>query len=285
MWTIFQVSCSSSSWIYWVIIIMCSVIGIMTMLLLLLAYLSTSDPMVVYLYGQDIILLATDSESDIQSIDFKRIDYEILERSQIDIYIGNPNVYNESIFKQGNVQPQSSVLVNREYLTPNSTLTVQFQPDNVNETNFIAIIEIKNGLNGTYNMYAETIVTSPSNYTWTFNESDYYTIWIKSSVQLNYTITGEVYRYNASDLTLGCSILKFRYSCSLTPHTLNGLDTNELYIFGIATRRDTITKLSYTTVDNALETGVLIVSVVNVVLLVIILATLIRWLCKNIYIS
>ncbi len=207
----------------------------------------------VYLYGQDVVLLAT--ESDFESIYFTEITQQ--SRSQVDIYIGNPTVYNESIFKQGNVQPQSSVLVDREYLTPNSILTVQLQPGNVNETNFMTTIAIRNVLNGTH---AKTIVTSPSNYTWTFNESDYYNIWINSSVQLNYTITGEVYHYNASDLTLGCSIPADQDSCSLTRQEFEALDTNEVYIFGIvSTTRDTITELSFETVDHSVERFVIIV--------------------------
>ena len=79
---------------------------------------------VEYLYGQDVVLLATTTVPiSYDSINF----YEIMQqnRSQVDIYIGDPTVYNESIFKQGHVQPQSSVLVDREYFTPNSILTVQ----------------------------------------------------------------------------------------------------------------------------------------------------------------
>ena len=244
---------------YW-LLILCLMVVFST----LYAYL-LYGPTTVYLYGQDVVLLAT--ESDFDSIDFfNKIPQQ--NRSQIDIYVGNPTVYNESIFKQGNVQPQSRVLVDREYLTPDSTLTVQLQPGNVNETNFMTTVAIRNILNGTH---AKTIVTSPSNFTWTFNKSNYYNIWIQSSVQLNYTITGEVYRYNASDLTLGCSIPADQDSCCLTRQELNGLDTNEVYIFGIvSTTRDTITKLRYKTVDNGVHTGFLIVSAVEYGLMLIV---------------
>ena len=243
--------------------------------LYLYLHILLSGSTTVYLYGQDVVLLAT--ESDFDSIDFfNKIPQQ--NRSQIDIYVGNPTVYNESIFKQGNVQPQSSVLVDREYLTPNSILTVQLQPGNVNETNFMTTIAIRNVLNGTH---AKTIVTSPSNYTWTFNESDYYNIWINSSVQLNYTITGEVYRYNASDLTLGCSIPADQDSCSLTRQEFEALDTNEVYIFGIAsTTRDTITKLSYTLVDNGVITGFHVMLglelIVSVLVIILLYATIFR---------
>ncbi len=118
-------------------------------------------------------------------------------------------------------------------------------------------VAIKNFLN---ERYTKTIVTSSSNFTWTFNESDYYNIWINSSVQLKYTITGEVYRYNASDLTLGCSIPADQDSCSLTRQEFEALDTNEVYIFGIvSTTRDTITELSFETVDHSVERFVIIV--------------------------
>ncbi len=211
---------------------------------------------VEYLYGQDVVLLATTTVPiSYDSINF----YEITQQnqSQVDIYIGNPEVYNESIFKQGNVPSQSSVLVDREYFTPNSILTVQLQPDNENESNFMTTVAIKNFLN---ERYTKTIVTSSSNFTWTFNESDYYNIWINSSVQLNYTITGEVYRYNASDLTLGCSIPADQQRCSVTQHDFEAFDTNEVYIFGIvSTTRDTITKLSFETVDHSVERFVIIV--------------------------
>ncbi len=99
---------------------------------------------VVNLYGQDVVRLAKAPVS-YNNIVFIKISQQ--DWSQIDIYIGNPgnpNVYKESIFKQGNVQPQSSVLVDREYLTPNSTLEIQLQPVDVNETNFMATIEISN---------------------------------------------------------------------------------------------------------------------------------------------
>ncbi len=236
---------------------------------------SKPDTTVVYLYGEDVVLLA--KESGFYSIDFHEIMQQ--DRSQIDIYIGNPNVYNESIFKQGNVQPQSSVLVDREYLTPNSTLELQLQLYNVNETNFTATIEMRSVQNRTY---CETIITNTLKHNWTFDESEYYDIWIISSVQLNYTITGEVYRYNASDLTLGCSIPTDQELCRLTRHELNASDTNEVYIFGVAsTTRDTITKLSYTTVDNAVDIGLLIGIAVNIVLMVIIFATLLHWWYKS----
>ena len=200
----------------------------------------------VYLYEQDVVLLGTLSNF---IIDFNKILQQ--NPSQVDIYIGNPTVYNESIFKQGNVRPQSSVLVDREYLTPNSILTVQLQPGNVNETNFMTTIAIRNVLNGTH---AKTIVTSPSNYTWTFNESDYYNIWINSSVQLNYTITGEVYHYNASDLTLSCSIPADQRRCSVIKYAWG----TKVYIFGVASAtRNTITKLSYDT-----SIGIILVSTI-----------------------
>ncbi len=206
-------------------------------------FLSKPDTTEVYLYGEDVVLLGT--ESGLDSIYFNEIMQQ--NRSQIDIlfYIGNPNVYNESIFKQGNVQPQSSVLVDREYLTPNSTLELQLQSVNVNETNFTATIAITNVHNRTY---SEIIITNTSKHNWTFDESEYYNIWINSSGQLNYTITGEVYRYNASDLTLGCSIPTDQELCRqyILRHQFKYLYNTEVHIFGIAsTTRDTITKLSY----------------------------------------
>ena len=246
---------------------MCLNIGFVLPTMLYVILIIIGSPTVVYLYGQDVVLLAT--ESDFYSIYFFN---EITQQnqSQVDIYIGKPTVYNESIFKQGNVQPQSSVLVDREYLTLDSILTVQLQPDNVNETNnFTATIVIKNVLNGTY---AEITITNTSKYTWTFNEFDYYNIWIQSSVQLNYTITGEVYHYNASDLTLGCSIPADQDSCSLTRQEFEALDTNEVYIFGIAsTTRDTITKLSYKIADIAVITGIHMMFAVHFGLLLIML--------------
>ncbi len=241
-----QVPCLAKKCCCLIVFISCLLVGFST-LNSLYGTLSTPGPTVVYLYEQDVVLLGTLSNF---IIDFNKILQQ--NPSQVDIYIGNPTVYNESIFKQGNVRPQSSVLVDREYLTPNSILTIQLQPDNVNETNFIATVAIK--VFGTTHNNAETIITNNSKYMWTFNESDYYTIWINSSVQLNYTITGEVYHYNASDLTLSCSIPADQRRCSVIKYAWG----TKVYIFGVASAtRNTITKLSYDT-----SIGIILVSTI-----------------------
>ncbi len=178
--------------------------------------------------GQDIVHLATINTQDFDDT----VWFTNTMRSVVDIYTG-ATVYSEQVFEQGKVPSLISLGIYREYLLPNSVLRIQTRAQS-SDTSFANCIASLNVMKTTSQRLSDTSKTCISNNitSYSFNESAYYSFWIKTSVPLNYTITGEAYRYNVSNATLQCS-LPHGYRCTFKSEHLRALKINPVHIYGV----------------------------------------------------
>ncbi len=205
---------------------------------------------------QDIFQLATINSQDCDDT----FSFTNPMQSVIDIYTG-ATVYSEQVFEQGKLPSLQHFGIFLYYLLPNSVLKFQTHAESsdTSSSNCIASLNIITVTNQTgASDTSQTCISNISNYnitSYSFKEPAFYLFWINTSVPLNYTITGEAYRYNVSNATLHCSLPYGRHNCTFKSDNLRALKVNPVHIYAVwpslrytytyQTNNNTISKIKY----------------------------------------
>lgn len=189
----------------------------------------------IVVYGKDVVNFATIDPSFTFSMKFSSRPLRLPPdgKALVNIYLESCNrvpVYNRSIFQQGSVTARSTDNILREYMLPNSSLSINLQTENlVSNIQCPVRVTVHNNtklLNS--EVYRNICISNSSQEKFVFDKSSYYLLSMSSEVDINYTITGDAYYYNVTDLTFVCSISDSEYSCKMSQYEIQDRlsDTN-----------------------------------------------------------